>query len=153
MRRHSHKWYWFYIPHFDTTFTLQYVSFIYPFHPWCQQTWPMIYTRMTRQVTHIVLVLCLCTKSSFYGLLWFVAICQPLTCRDRINPVQHSQYCGCWFSGCLRRQVISIPDIDYVEWVGPCLTRGSISATCVMLMRSNDIKCKCMYMFPLKNST
>ena len=32
-----------------------------------------------------------------------------------------------------------------------CLTWGRISSTCVIPMLSNDIKCKYMFMFPLKN--
>ena len=51
----------------------------------------------------------------------------------------------------LRRQDISSHDIDYVEYVGPGLTLGGILSTCVISMWSNDIKCKYMFMFPLKN--
>ena len=32
---------------------------------------------------------------------------EPLMCRDRIIPVQHSQYHGCWCPGSLWRQDIS----------------------------------------------
>ena len=46
---------------------------------------------------------------------------------------------------------ISSHDIDYVECVGPVLTWGRILSTCVLSMWSNDIKCKYMFMFPLKN--
>ena len=42
-------------------------------------------------------------------------------------------------------------DIDYVEYVGPGLTWGRILSTCVISMWSNDIKCKYMFMSPLKN--
>ena len=46
---------------------------------------------------------------------------------------------------------ISSHDIDYVEYVGPCLTWGRILSTCVISIWSNDIKCKYMFVFPLKN--
>ena len=39
----------------------------------------------------------------------------------------------------------------YVQHVGPGLTWGRISSTCVISMWSNDIKCEYMFMFPLKN--
>ena len=61
------------------------------------------------------------------------------------------QYHGCWCPDSLRRKDISIHDIDYLEYVGPGLTWGRISSTCVISMWSNDIKCKYMFMFPLKN--
>ena len=51
----------------------------------------------------------------------------------------------------LRRHDISTHDIDYVEMVSPCLTWWRIPTTCVISMWSNDIKCKCMFLFPLKN--
>ena len=51
----------------------------------------------------------------------------------------------------LRRQDISSHNIDYVEVVGSCYIWGRISTTCVVLKWSNDIKCKYMFMFPLKN--
>ena len=54
-------------------------------------------------------------------------------------------------SGSLRRQDISSHDIDYVEYVGPGLTWVRILSTCVVSMWSDDIKCKYMFMFPLKN--
>ena len=50
-----------------------------------------------------------------------------------------------------RRKEISSHDIDYVEYVGPGLTWGRILITCVLSMWSNDIRCKYMFMFPLKN--
>ena len=53
--------------------------------------------------------------------------------------------------GSLRRQAISSHDIDYEEYVGPGLTWGRILSTCVMSMWSNDIKCKYMFILPLKN--
>ena len=40
---------------------------------------------------------------------------------------------------------------DYREYVGPSHIRGSVLSTCVKSMWSNDIKCKYMFMFPLKN--
>ena len=61
------------------------------------------------------------------------------TTGDRINQVQHSKYYGCWCPGSLRRQVISIHDIDYVEPVGICLTWGRISTMCIVSMWNNDI--------------
>ena len=56
-----------------------------------------------------------------------------------------------WCPGFLRRQDISSHDIDYVEYVCPGLTWGRILSTCVIWMWSNDIKCKYMFMFSLKN--
>ena len=52
-----------------------------------------------------------------------------------------------WF---LRRQDISSHDIDYIEYVGPSLTWGSVQSTCVKSMWRNDIKCKYMFMLPQK---
>ena len=49
------------------------------------------------------------------------------------------------------RQDISSNDIDYIEYAGPSLTWGRILSTCVKSMWRNDIKCKYMFMFPLKN--
>ena len=69
----------------------------------------------------------------------------------RVISVWLGQYHGCWCPGSLRRQDISSHDIDYVEYVGPGLTWVSISSTCVISMWNNDIKCKYMFMFPLKN--
>ena len=51
----------------------------------------------------------------------------------------------------LRGQGISSHDIDYVEYVGPGLTWGRILSTCVVSMWSYNIKCKYIFMFPLKN--
>ena len=45
---------------------------------------------------------------------------------------------------------ISSHDIDYIEQAGPCLTRGGISTTRVLLVWGNDIKCKYMFLFSLK---
>ena len=53
--------------------------------------------------------------------------------------------------GSLRRQDISNHNIDYMVYVDPGLTWGRIWSTCVISMWSNDIKCKYMFMFPLKN--
>ena len=39
----------------------------------------------------------------------------------------------------------------YIEYTGPSLTWGRILSTCVKSMWRNDIKCKYMFMFPLKN--
>ena len=46
---------------------------------------------------------------------------------------------------------MSSHDIDYVVYVGPGLTRGRILSSRVISMWSNDIKCKYMFMIPLKN--
>ena len=64
--------------------------------------------------------------------------------------VRGPSYHGLTRSISLRRQNISSHDIDYVEYVGSCLTWGRILSTCVISMWSNDIKCKYMFMFPLK---
>ena len=77
----------------------------------------------------------------------------PINC-DKSSPVSSvyiGQYHGCWYPGSLRCQDISSHDIDSVEYVGPGLTWGMILSTCVTSMWSNDIKCKCMFLFPLKN--
>ena len=71
-------------------------------------------------------------------------------CGERICPIQHSKYHCCWWPGSLRRQHISTHDIDYLEWVSTCLTWGRISTTCVMTIWWNDIKCKYMFLLPLK---
>ena len=68
-----------------------------------------------------------------------------------VNSVQHSKYLGCWCSGSLCRQDISNHDIDFVEWARSCLTWGMLSTACVMSIWRNDIKCKYMLLFPLKN--
>ena len=47
---------------------------------------------------------------------------------------------------------LKLHDIDYIEYVGPSLTWGSILSTCIKSMWRNDIKSKYMFMFPLKNS-
>ena len=41
--------------------------------------------------------------------------------------------------------------IDIVEQLGPCLIFGRISTNWIMSMWSNDIKCKYMFICPLKN--
>ena len=46
---------------------------------------------------------------------------------------------------------ISSHDIDCVEYVCRGLTWGSIFSTCVISLWGNNIKCKYMFMFPLKN--
>ena len=60
------------------------------------------------------------------------------------------QYHGCWCPGSLCHPDISSHDIDYIEYVGPSLTWGWISSTCVKSMWRNDIKCKYMLLFPHK---
>ena len=70
--------------------------------------------------------------------------------RGRVISVKLGQYYGCWCPGSLRRQDISSDDIDYVECASPGLTWGRILSTCVISMWSNDIKCKYMFMPPLK---
>ena len=51
----------------------------------------------------------------------------------------------------LRRQDISSHDIDYIEYVDPSLTWGRILNTCVISTWRKYIKCKYMFMIPLKN--
>ena len=72
-------------------------------------------------------------------------------CRNRVIPVWLGQYHGCWCPGSLCRQVISSHDIDCVNYVGPYLTWGRISTTCVMSVWRNDRNYKYMFMFLLKN--
>ena len=72
-------------------------------------------------------------------------------CGDQINSIQHNEYHGCWCPGSLRHQDISTCDIDYVELVSSWLTWRRISTACVMSIWKNDIKCKYVFLFPLKN--
>ena len=51
----------------------------------------------------------------------------------------------------LRRQDISSHDIEYIEYVGHSLTWGRILSTGVISMWRNDIKCKYIFLFTLKN--
>ena len=51
----------------------------------------------------------------------------------------------------LRHQDINSHDIDYVDYVGPGLAWGMILITSVISMWSNDIKCRYMFMFCLKD--
>ena len=62
-----------------------------------------------------------------------------------------SQYHSCWCPGFLRRQDINNHNIDYVKLASPGLKRGRISTTSDISMSRHDIKCKCIFMFPLKN--
>ena len=60
----------------------------------------------------------------------------------------------CWCPGFLRRQDISSHDIEYYWPYRVCrsyLIWGIILSTCVISMWRNDIKCKYMFMFTLKN--
>ena len=75
-----------------------------------------------------------------------------LNVQGRIIPVQHSQCHGCWRPGSLRRQGIGTNDTDYVEEACFCLTRGTISITCVMPVWRNDITCRYNFMFSMKHS-
>ena len=70
---------------------------------------------------------------------------------NRVNSIYLGQYHGCWCPGSLRRQDISNHDIDWVKLVSPGLIRGRISIIYGMSVWRNDIKCKYMFMFPLKN--
>ena len=45
----------------------------------------------------------------------------------------------------------SVAIILTLEYVGPYLTQGMILSTCVISMWGNDIKYKCIFMFPLKS--
>ena len=73
-------------------------------------------------------------------------------CGDWITLIQHSKYHGYWCTGSLCRQDISNHDIDYVEYVGPCLMWRSISNICVMSMWRSDIKSEYNICFvPYKN--
>ena len=86
-----------------------------------------------------------------HKMLWSYAcaVHLPLTHGDQVIPVYLGRFHGCWCPGCFCHQAISSHDIDYANWVGPCLTRGRISTTCVMSMWRNHRKCE--YMFLLKN--
>ena len=53
----------------------------------------------------------------------------------------------------LRHQDISSHDIDYMEYVGPFLTWGSVLSTSVKSMWRDDLKYKYMFMFPQKSFT
>ena len=69
---------------------------------------------------------------------------------DSVISVYLGQYHGCWCPGSLSCQDISSHDIDCIEYVGPSRTWGSVLSTCVKSMWRNDIKCKYMFMLPLK---
>ena len=69
-------------------------------------------------------------------------------CGDRIIPVQHNQYRGCWCPGDAR----STHDIKYVEYGSSCITRGRIPTSCVMSVWRNDISCTHTVMFPMENA-
>ena len=73
-----------------------------------------------------------------------------LDVQDQVISVQLGQYHARWCPGSFRRQVISTHNIEHVEWVDPCPKRGRISTACVMLMWKNKIKCKYMFISPLK---
>ena len=94
---------------------------------------------------------CRYTRGCMHIMDWNLMHDEPLTCVDQVISVWLGQYHGCWCPGFLRRQDISSHDIDYVEYVGPGLTWGRILRTCVILMWSNDIKCKYVFMFTLKS--
>ena len=79
--------------------------------------------------------------------LWKVT----LNVLGRVISVYLDQYHSCWCPGSLRRQDISNHDIDYKEYLGPCLTLGRNSITCVMSIWDNGIRYRYMYMIPLKN--
>ena len=51
----------------------------------------------------------------------------------------------------LRRQDINNHDIDWVKLLTPGLIPGMISIIYGMSVWRNDIKCKYMFLFPLKN--
>ena len=76
---------------------------------------------------------------------------QPLRCGDRIISVLLGQYHGYQCPGSLSHQDISSYDIDYIEYVGPSLTWGSVLSTSAKSMWRNDIKRKYMFMFPQNN--
>ena len=73
--------------------------------------------------------------------------------QNFFNPqrVGGPSYLGLTRSISLRRQDISSHDTDYIEYVGPFLTWGRILSSCVKSMWRNGIKCKYVFMFPLKN--
>ena len=75
----------------------------------------------------------------------------PLMCGDQIISVQHGQYHGCWCSGDLHPRDNSTYNIDCVEYTSSCLTWERISTTCVMSVWKNDMNCRYIFMFLLKN--
>ena len=86
--------------------------------------------------------------SAIFFIFWWYDNCLTLNVRG-LSLID--QYHGCWCPGSLRRQDISTHDIEYVLYVCSCPTWGRISTTCVMSMWRNDMKCKYMFLFPLKN--
>ena len=58
---------------------------------------------------------------------------------------------GCWCPGSFHHQDISTHDTDYIEKISPCFRWERISTTCVMSVWGNEINCKYISMFPLKN--
>ena len=75
--------------------------------------------------------------------------------RWEVNPqcvisVSLGQYHSCWCPVSLRRQDTSSHDIDYVEWVGPCLMWGRISTTVSYQCRGMTWNVNIYFMFPQK---
>ena len=78
---------------------------------------------------------------------------QPFKCQDRVNSVYLGQYHGRWCPGSLRRQGINIHDIDLCR-IGrsSSYSRRNFSYLClILLVWRNDIKCKDIFLFSLKN--
>ena len=70
-----------------------------------------------------------------------------VTRRDRINPVQHGKYHGCWCPHSMCRLDISNYGTEYVKQVSACLTWGRIPT--IMSVWRNGIKCICMFIFSM----
>ena len=96
--------------------------------------------------THVMI----CVEANFPPASARACVNVPLTCRDRINLVQHRKYHGCWCPASL------CPGHQHPwYWLcrigtSSCLAWGRISTTCVLSMWRNDMKCKYMFLFLLK---
>ena len=95
----------------------------------------------------------LAPTGEFYGIRCrYLTVITEVDCSYILTlKVRGLSYLGLTMSTSLRRQDISSHDIDYIEYVRPSLAWGRILSTCVISMWRNDIKCKFMFMFPLKN--
>ena len=114
---------------------------------WPTHTEPLLLVKIYDAIEHVNATLFLWN----FVISHYVDDCiLTLNVWDRINPVLHCKYHGCW---CQHPWYsISTHDIDYVEWVSSSHTRERISTTCAMSGWRNAINYNCIFMFSTKNS-
>ena len=129
--------------------------------PWSEliKGWQELFQQIVQAINsqlQIVLYIILCQICRYWSSYQLVLRSNHLwnqvnhqRAETELSQFQLGQYHGCWCPGSLRRQDISSHDIDYVEYVGPCLTWIRISSTWVISMLRNDIKCKYLFMSAL----